>query len=362
MIKRGIHVRDSRPNERSKRDVVTLKDVARAAGVSPITASRAFNPLQAHKVAPRTRERIFRAAQELGYRTNIPARALRQQRTYQIALVVPYISDSFLPDIVEGIQIEATKSDYSCLLYVTHYDREREYAAFKSLMRKLVDGVIWFPSVSPHPELMDLVRDLPVVQLLHKEHPGAPAVLVDQEHGAYLAAHHLIELGHQHIDALMYLDRHGGQRVKGFQRAISEAAGVTGRVHTASGSDVLDAQRAVEGLLASGFFATGLVCYSDVMAWGAMRALQTAGRRVPDDVSVIGFDNTQLSESLEPRLTTVDQSRLRIGEQAVSLLMKSLSGETCDDLVITPSLVVRSSTQAPPPAGKPGRLRPATDP
>ena len=98
------------------------------------------------------------------------------------------------------------------------------------------------------------------------------------------------------------------------------------------------------------------------MAWGAMRALQTAGRRVPDDVSVIGFDNTQLSESLEPRLTTVDQSRLRIGEQAVSLLMKSLSGETCDDLVITPSLVVRSSTQAPPPAGKPGRLRPATDP
>lgn len=324
--------------------MVTLKEIAEAAGVSPITVSRVLTGKHPEKVSEETRRRVLRLAKEMGYHPNIVARALREQRTYQFALVVPGADLSFIPEIIEGLQRVANDHGYACLFYLTAFRPEIEAKALDHLVAHRVDGVVWLPGPQTQPTARVLI-DRPLVQLLYKELPDAAAVLVDQEHGAYLATHHLLELGHRRIGAVMVLDRHGRQRLQGYYKALKEA-GVAPEAGWLITTDARweGAKAAVRNALAGGLDVTALVCYSDVVAWGAIRALLEAGRSVPGDVSVVGFDDRDFAAHIEVPLTTIAQPRREIGERAMLHLLRLIDGERPGDVILDPSLVVRAST------------------
>lgn len=324
--------------------MATLKDIALEAGVSVITVSRVLSGKHPNKVGSATRSHVLQVAERLGYQPNIPARALREQRTYQFALVVPYVHLSFIPDVIQSLQNVAMEKGYSCLLYLTAFEPELERQVFRDLVTKRVDGVVWLPGPTRAKELDHIFQDLPVVQILYKEVADAPAVLVDQAHGAYLATQHLLELGHEKIGALVVQDRHGQQRRAGYERAIAQAGLSPFRIWRLSGSSWETAVRTTRGLLDDMRQASAIVCYSDLVAWGAMRVIHDSGLNVPRDLSLVGFDDVDATRYLQTPLTTVAQPKNQIGEEAMRLLLLTIEGELTDDIVLRPSLVIRSSS------------------
>lgn len=312
-----------------------------------MTVSRALSPEHATKVRDDTRTHIISIAEKLGYKTNIAARALRQQRTYQFGLVVPYVHLSFLPEVIQGVQSKATENDYSCLLHLTAFKPEQEYKAIAKLVRQHVDGIIWLPLARQAPGIEALLDNVPVVQILHNKNPNLPAIVVDQEQGGFLAARHLIAQGHRHIASVIHKDRHGKQRLTGIQKALAEAHLPPSAVHTLTGRSWEEARHVVADALAEHPHPTAFICYSDLVAWGAMRAATDAGLRIPDDISLIGHDNSEMAEYFEPPLTTVAQIPQLLGEGAMQLLLDQLVGQEVTTRILTPELVVRGSTSCP---------------
>lgn len=311
-----------------------------------MTVSRVLSGKDPKRVSAATRARVLKVAEELGYQPNIAARALRDQRTYQFALVVPYVHLSFMPDIMQSLQDVAMRNHYTCLVYLTDFKPEVESRIFRDLVIRRVDGVIWLPGPERSPEVDRILKSIPCVQLLHKEVTDTSAVLVDQETGGYVATRHLIELGHRHIGSLMLFDRHGRQRQAGFTRAMEEARLTPDRTWQLKGSTWEAAYRRVSELLPELRQVTALVCYSDLSAWATMRALQDGDLQVPRDVSVVGFDNTPAAQYLNPPLTTVAQPTAKIGEEAMRLLLRQINGEKPEDVVLKPSIVTRASTRS----------------
>lgn len=332
----------------AKNDVnkmVTLKDIAERAGVSVITVSRVLNDTHPNKVSEKTRSRVRRIADELGYHPNIPARALRGHRTYQFGLVVPTVDYSFVPQIIQGLQEAAIEMHYSCLLYVTNWDPDLELQIFKTLMAKTVDGIVWIPEPQRDEEVDKLVKDQKVIQLQHKEIPDVPAILVDQEEGGYQATRHLIALGHRRIGNLTHVDRHGKQRLDGYLRALQQADITPSEEMIQRVAPTWDeAHQGAHALLDRREPPTAIVCYSDLVAWAALRAAQERGIVVPDELSLIGFDDVAFIQHLEIPMTTVAQPKHELGRLAMSFLSDLIDGKEVNDHVLTPSLIIRSST------------------
>ena len=325
-----------------------MKDIARRAGVSVVTVSRVLNGKYPNKVSDETRRRVLQIVEELGYRPNISARALRERRTYQIALVTPSIDVSFIAEVVQGIQDVAMDLGYSCLVYVTKSQPALECRIFRAIAGKNVDGVIWLPGPTREKEVDRAARALPLVQILYKELDDVPAVLVDQVQGAYAATWHLLSLGHRRIGNLAGNDRHGRQRLAGYYKALEEAgiAPEEGWVRFVPTS--WDGARAeAQGLLSLPNRPTAVLCYSDVVASGVLRSARENRIVVPDELSVIGFDDVDFSRYLDIPLTTVAQPKHELGELAITTLLRRIEGEAIEDRVLIPRLVVRASTISP---------------
>ncbi|HET7560628.1 MAG TPA: substrate-binding domain-containing protein, partial [Limnochordia bacterium] len=186
----------------------------------------------------------------------------------------------------------------------------------------------------------------PVVQILYRTPlKGASAVLVDQEQGGYLAARHVLELGHRRIACLWVDDPHGRQRLAGFRRALAEAGlAADPSLVVPVDYDWHLGRSATESLLARAVRPTAIVAASDLVAWGAIRAAKEAGLGVPGDLSVVGFDDMPLAGYVEVPLTTVRQPTEALGRQALSLLRERINGNDVEDRVLAPELVVRGST------------------
>lgn len=325
--------------------MVTLKEIAEKAGVSPITVSRVLNGSHPSKVSAKTRARVLKIAEELGYHPSIAARALRGKRTYQFGLVVPGIDYSFVPGIIQGLQDAAMDLHYSCLLYVTRWNAALELEIFRALIAKRVDGIVWIPEPHPPPDVAGLLKEQKVVQLQHKELADKPALLVDQEEGGYRATRHLIELGHRRIGNLAYHDRHGKLRLQGYTRALVEAGlGSSTDLVRRVGPTWEDALQGAHELLALDEPPTAIVCYSDLVAWAALRAAHQKGVRVPDQLSLVGFDDTPFVEHIEVPLTTVAQPKHELGRLAMAMLSDLIDGKRVESQVLSPTLVIRSST------------------
>jgi LacI family transcriptional regulator len=334
-----------------KRVRPTIYDVARLAGVSTATVSRALNGTG--QIAQATRVAIDAAVEQLGYQPNTVARSLVTKSTETIALLLPDITNPFYAALVSGIQQRALETGHTMLLCTTEGDPEREEQYLTLLRAKQVDGVLVDGLVLPPERIARFVREgLPIVCLDRDVDSAAvPLVQVDNRLGARMATEHLLSLGHTRIAHVQGAPELGisVERVQGYREALADA-GISFDPHLlAIGSFTEEGgYEAARSLLETPGF-TAVFAANDLSAIGVINAIVESGRRVPADVSIVGFDDLRLSRFTTPPLTTIHQPALEIAELATQLLLELASGREVRQLrhLLEPALVVRSST-APP--------------
>jgi DNA-binding LacI/PurR family transcriptional regulator len=330
----------------------TIYDVARLAGVSTATVSRALNGTG--QIAPATRAAIDAAVEQLGYQTNTVARSLVTKSTETIALLLPDITNPFYAALVSGIQQRALETGHTMLLCTTEGDPEREEQYLTLLRAKQVDGVLVDGLVLPPERIARFVREgLPIVCLDRDVDSAAvPLVQVDNRLGARMATEHLLSLGHTRIAHVQGAPELGisVERVQGYREALADA-GIPFDPHLlAIGSFTEEGgYDAARSLLETPSF-TAVFAANDLSAIGVINAIVQSGRRVPADVSIVGFDDLRLSKFTTPPLTTIHQPALEIAQLATQLLLELANGREVRQLrhLLEPALVVRSSTAPPP--------------
>jgi LacI family repressor for deo operon, udp, cdd, tsx, nupC, and nupG len=296
---------------------------------------------------------IRRIAEREGYRPSAAARSLVTRRTNTIGVVVTNISDPFVAGVVSGIEDAAEQRGYSVFLANSNAEPEREKRVVRSFEERRVDGIIVTSSRvgALHVSMLSQM-EVPIV-LLNNQHPSEAAysVMIDNEGGSYAATHHLVESGHRRIAYIG--DRYGHQsdteRLAGYRRAI-ESAGLEFDADLVQRGDGKPegAREALARLLALPKRPTAVFCYNDMSALGAMHEARIAGLSVPEDLSLVGFDDLYISQYLRPPLTTVRQPMAEMGRLAAHTLLRLLAKEQPEQTVKVPGkLIVRESTARP---------------
>ena len=310
---------------------VTIRDVAVAASVSPATVSNTINSTRF--VSEEVRERVFNAMSELGYEPNTLARGLRSRRTRTIGVIIANIVNPFHASLATVIENKAEEADYSVVLCLSHYNLATEDRYVRTLVGKQVDGII-VGAAGDNESSMRYVRrhDVPVV-VLDRVTSDASIDLVtsDNRKGGYLAARHLLDLGHRHI---AYVAGPSGaapprDRLAGFRDAILETGGDIRPewVFYNPDFDFVRAKEIAQQLLEMPEMPTAICFANDHMALAGITGLNTAGLKVPEDVSVIGFDDIWVSAISTPPLTTVRQDIDRMAEEAFTLLLNRMTSD-----------------------------------
>lgn len=330
----------------------TIREVAEAAGVSVATVSRVVSGSE-HRVAGATRSRVLAAVARLRYQPNLVAQGLKNRVTRMIGLIVPDISNPFFPAIARGIEDVANQAGLAVLLCNTYEDLAKERSYLALLRKRMVDGLI-FATVGANTEHLRMLRRQRMPAVLIARAPGGvdmDAVLVDNRRGEREAVEHLLRLGHRRIafiggPAILPV---AGERLAGYRDALG-AAGIRldptlvfdGGFRPEGGA------AAVEALLRRRVKFTAIVAANDLMAIGAMEDLHRRGRRLPDDVAVVGFDDITFASLVEPPLTTIAQPKYQMGRLAMERLLELLNGGASRPrrLVLEPRLVVRESCGA----------------
>jgi LacI family transcriptional regulator len=337
---------------------VDIRAVARAAGVSTTTVSHSLNDVG--RISPATRERVRRIAAELGYAPNSLARGLRRQRSETIGLLGDEIvTTPFAGRIIAGAQ-EAAKAHGSLLLiFNTNGEPELEEREAQLLKQRKVDGVLYAAMFHRQVTIPPTLADVPVVLVdAISDDPSISSVVPDEVTGGRDAVILLLSAGHRRIGFLNGEDdipaTHG--RLKGFSEALA-AAGIQ-----PNATHVLPVPATPEGgyqgglsLLQSPDRPTGVFCFTDRVAMGCYQAAAEVGLRIPDDLSIVGFDDLQIiSEGLRPGLTTIALPHFEMGAWAINRLYAELDARSKGDVLpaehlVLPGPVVRRSSVAPPP-------------
>ena len=304
---------------------VTIKDVARESGVNVSTVSRALNG--EYGVHADTREHVAAAAQRLGYRPNRVARGLVTGRSHTLALVVSDIRNPFFAEVARGAEDAAYRAGYDLVLCNSDLDAEKQMRYAQSLLEKRVDGILMNSVAALSKKQQEQLSGLGVpIVLLNKTAPrGAfSTVCADNEAGGALAAEYLLKLGHRKIAHLTGPRHHGNmtERAKGFVSRLAAACKPVRPVVLYGKNDFPGGVDLARALMARHPDITAVFAASDMMAFGAIRALMEAGRRIPQDVSVMGFDNVELASIVHPPLTTIHQPKYEIGQAAVEILLR----------------------------------------
>ncbi|MEU5447080.1 MULTISPECIES: LacI family DNA-binding transcriptional regulator [Streptomyces] len=330
----------------------TSRDVARAAGVSQATVSLVLGGKWPGRVSEATAGRVRDAASDLGYRPNLAARSLRLGRTRTALLVVPALTNEFFARVYAGAAALAAEHDFGVVLYPSPDGAGPARDPFASA-RAALDGVIASSMAAGALEALH-GADLPLVMLDSDPSDTGPAARVnlDIADGMRQVTEHLLGLGHRRflhlasaVDTWTFAVR--ADALHGALDAVEDATVRTVR----AALDVRAGRDAVErALAAAGERPTAIVCDDDILAAGACKAARRLGLRVPDELSVTGFDDLALATALEPELTTVRLPAERVGERGMEALLAVLDGRPAEPGRLPVRLVVRGST-APPAAG-----------
>jgi LacI family transcriptional regulator len=338
-----------------------MKDVAERARVSVSTVSHVLNGTR--KVAGETQEAVLSAIEELSYQPNLLAKSLKTRRTFTIGLLVSDIQNSFFTSVVRGIEDVALSRGYHLFLCNTDEDAAREDEYVRELAKKRVDGLLVASSAPRHNHARRLrAENLPFVFVDRKvEGVDADVVSVDNREGMRLISDHLVGLGHERIGMISGpLDKASGyERYLGLQSALADlGVGLEdslvrfGDFRTSSGRD------GTQELLRLPSPPTALVTANNQMTLGALLAVKELGLRIPDDISVVGFDDPEWAPLTDPPLTTLAQPTYEMGVEAVKLLLDRIEGEQegrTRRVPLEPWLVVRESTAPPGGGGEEGR-------
>jgi DNA-binding LacI/PurR family transcriptional regulator len=325
----------------------TMDDVARRAGVSRALVSLALRG--SPKVSPASRLAVTTAANELGYRPNLNARHLASKQTRTFGLLINDLHNPYFPGVVDGVKQAADANGYRLLLNSSFLDDDGERTALDTFIDFNVDGMILTGAHVEASVIERAARSVPIVVVSRPiESDLLDTVNNDDQLGATMAVEYLISLGHRHI---CHIDggRGGGarQRRAGYE-ATMLANGLEPFVVPSAFTETSGAIAARQAL-ADGRPMTAIFCGNDLAALGALDVIEEHGLRVPDDVSLVGYDNTFVAALGHIALTTVDQGRERLGALAVESLIERITGGRTDAVhhVIAPELVIRSTTAAP---------------
>jgi LacI family transcriptional regulator, repressor for deo operon, udp, cdd, tsx, nupC, and nupG len=325
----------------------SITDIARAAGVSPSTVSRA---LQDHPRISAQKRAIIRAlAQEMGYQPSQVARSLVTGRTKTLGIVITDVADPFVAEVMKGAEQAGREVGYSLLFATSRRDPGQELLAARLLLGRQVDGMIVISSrAAGHYARLLGVKGFPLILVNHElNDPHAHSVRTDNREGIRQAVFHLRELGHSRIAFVAGPDggKSSRERLEAFcqVRASMGLPDLPGWVIEGKGL-LEDGARAFRALSDMQQRPTAVLCYNDLTAIGLMAAAHEAGVRIPERISVIGYDNIALSGFTVPPLTTIDQPEEAMGRTAVENCVRALAGEEVADVILPGALVIRKST------------------
>jgi LacI family transcriptional regulator len=339
----------------SARAEVTLQDVAREAGVHPSTVSRALDPTKADRVRHETRQHIREIAGRLGYRPHLIARGLQTGRTATIAFIAADLGNTFVTPIIHGLAGAIQADGMLPVIAETQDDHETFATILDHMLSRRVDGMVVAAARAGDREILEsAARAVPIVLAGRPlDDSTLPHVVHNDRQGGELAAAHLADLGHTRVAQLR-----GPADVANFPRraagfdAVAADRGLEIVEVEESGSHPIasEGERLMARLLEMpGDVPTAVFAHNDLMALGANSALGARGLRVPEDVSLIGYNDLPLVGRLTPPLTTIRYPSLEVGRSAGELIIQLLGGERGADHPLRPELIVRASTA--PPAG-----------
>lgn len=334
---------------------VTLRDVARRAGVHAGTASRALNPQTRSLVNPDTARKVIEAAEELGYRPNPIARGLKTNRSFTIGVLIPDLTNPLFPPIVRGIEDALADAGYTALLANSDNDPDKERLHFQTMKDRQVEGFIMATAERDHPLIEDAIaQDVPIVLANRTvDSNRAFAVITDDSKGTALAVKHLVELGHERIAHIVGPERYstGKARHAGFIEAM-KASGLKPdrksirftRTFTES-----EGARVFRKLLDEGKEFSAVVAGNDLLALGCYDVMAEAGLSCPEDISIVGFNDIPFLDKLRPPLSTIHIPHYEMGVRAAELVLQRLQDPSTEPVTILlePALVVRGSTSPP---------------
>ncbi len=331
--------------------MATIKDVARLAGVSTTTVSHVIN--KTRFVAEATQEKVMQAVQDLNYSPSAVARSLKCNSTRSIGMLVTQSTNPFFSEVIDGVESYCYRQGYTLILCNTGgiYEKQRDY--IRMLSEKRVDGILVMCSDLTEELLamLDSYSDIPkVIMDWGPQSSQADKIIDNSEEGGYLATKYLINNGHKDIACLSgHFNKAACQeRILGFRRAMAEHNYPVVEDWILEGNFECDtAVLAADKIIAMDHKPSAIFCFNDTMALGLMSRLQQRGVRVPEDMSVIGYDNIEISEYFSPPLTTVHQPKRRVGKNAFEILLQRIKNKEHERRVFEmhPEIVERDSVQ-----------------
>jgi LacI family transcriptional regulator len=327
----------------------TIREIARLVGVSVNTVSRALN--NKPDVSPETKKNIIKTAQLLNYTPNAIARALVQRSTRTIGMVMSDISDPFFGEMVKDAEVFFRSRGYNLILCNTQENFDQEKHSIETLINKRVDGILLTPVGRNGENLQEILKNrVPLVLLgRHFDEPIAPSVTSNDERGGYLATQHLLELGHHKILFINVFHHISSahDRFLGYQKALREfGIDYDESLLIHASFDLDDVYQKTKKFFYQSGKVTAVIVFCDILAISVMKAVIDVGLTIPRDISIVGFDNINISSLLPIPLTTIDPNKKKMVETASELLLEAirLDNIKAGNLSIEPTLTIRSST------------------
>ena len=331
--------------------MATIYEVSKLAGVSLATVSRVIN--DSGKVTEATRSKVEAAMRELGYRPNAIAQSLASSRSNSIGILVPELHGPFFGIMMSSIEDELRAAGKHVIISAGHSDEQKEHESIEFLASRQCDALILHCFAVPNDYLLELARGPLAVFLIGRDIPELSdrCFYLDNEEGSYLATRALIELGHRDLAYLAgpLWKRDAKARFAGFRKALDEA-GLTFHEELLTEGNYQEAtgREGMRRLLQAGVPFTGLVCANDEMAVGVIDEARQRGMRIPDDLSVVGFDNVYFTRYMHPALSTINYPVDVMGRMAARCVLREVYGHKEIEVQhrFRPQLVMRASTAA----------------
>ena len=332
--------------------MATIKDVARLAGVSVATVSRVIN--NSPKASDSSRQAVGQAMEQLQYHPNANARALAQQSTETLGLIVGDVSDPFFGAMVKAVDEVAGDTGNFLLIGNGYHNEQKERQAIEQLMRHRCAALVVHAKKVPDDELIGLMKQVPGMVLVNRLLPGFEnrCVALDDRYGAWLATRHLIQQGHKNIAFICstHAISDAEDRLQGYYDALREHnLPENDRLVAFGEPDELGGEQAMTELLGRGKNFTAVACYNDSMAAGALAVLSDNSIRIPEEISLIGFDDVLVSRYVRPRLTTIRYPIVTMAQQAAELALALANNAPLPEVtnMFSPTLVRRHSVGTP---------------